>query len=187
MPVKNGVDASREITDALPETKVLILTASTQNDAVVEALAAGATGYLQKHSGKETLLRAIRDVADGEYRIPSDLMRRVFVGTRTSARPGEASGLRNLTSREQEILRSFSLGMSYRRHLWHPGQAGDHDETGTGGLGCAERLAGGRSQEKRIASEPPTARQRPRTTPMCSSTESLQDFDQTPPRAYRSG
>ena len=92
MPVKNGVDASREITEALPETRVLILTASTQSDAVMEALAAGATGYLQKHSGKETLLRAIRDVADGEYRIPADVMRRVFVGTRAAARPGEAPG-----------------------------------------------------------------------------------------------
>ena len=115
MPVKNGVDASREITEALPETRVLILTASTQNDAVVEALAAGATGYLQKHSGKETLLNAIRDVADGEYRIPADVMRRVFVGTRAAARPGGAPGLRSLTSREQEILRLFSLGMSYRQ------------------------------------------------------------------------
>ena len=115
MPVKNGVDASREITEALPETRVLILTASTQNDAVVEALAAGATGYLQKHSGKETLLRAIRDVADGEYRIPPDVMRRVFVGTRAGLRPGESPGLRSLTPREQEILKLFSHGMSYRQ------------------------------------------------------------------------
>ena len=44
MPVKNGVDASREITDMLPETRVLILTASTENNAVMEAVAAGATG-----------------------------------------------------------------------------------------------------------------------------------------------
>ena len=46
MPNKDGVDACREVMELLPETKVLMLTASTQEDAVVEAVAAGATGYL---------------------------------------------------------------------------------------------------------------------------------------------
>ena len=50
MPNKNGVDACREIMDQLPDTRVLILTASTEEDAIIEAVAAGATGYLHKHS-----------------------------------------------------------------------------------------------------------------------------------------
>ena len=66
MPLKNGIDACREITEMLPDTKVLMLTASAEEDAVMEAVAAGATGYLQKYSGKERLLRAVRDVAEGE-------------------------------------------------------------------------------------------------------------------------
>ena len=65
MPLKNGIDACREITEALPDTKVLMLTASTEEDAVVEAVAAGATGFLQKYSGKEKLLDTVRKVADG--------------------------------------------------------------------------------------------------------------------------
>ena len=56
MPLKNGIDACREITEMLPDTKVLILTASAEEDAVMEAVAAGATGFLQKYSGKEKLL-----------------------------------------------------------------------------------------------------------------------------------
>ena len=65
MPQKDGIEACREITDMLPETKVLILTASSEEDAVVESVAAGATGYLQKYSGKEHLLGIVRDVARG--------------------------------------------------------------------------------------------------------------------------
>ena len=51
----------------LPCTKVLMLMASTEEDAVVEAVAEGATGFLQKYSGKEKLLDTVREVADGEY------------------------------------------------------------------------------------------------------------------------
>ena len=50
MPCKDGVDACREIMELLPEIRVLMLTASTEEDAVIEAIAAGATGYLEKYS-----------------------------------------------------------------------------------------------------------------------------------------
>ena len=85
MPLKNGIDACREITEVLPDTKVLMLTAASEQDAVIEAVAAGATGYLEKYSGKEKLLRTVRDVAEGEHRIPGDVIKRVFAGFRTAA------------------------------------------------------------------------------------------------------
>ena len=56
MPNKDGIDACREIQELLPETRVLMLTASTEEDAVIEAVAAGATGYLQKYSRPEELV-----------------------------------------------------------------------------------------------------------------------------------
>ena len=46
MPNKDGVDACREIMETLPGTRVVMLTASTEADAVIEAVSAGATGYL---------------------------------------------------------------------------------------------------------------------------------------------
>ena len=109
MPNKDGVEASREITESLPNTRVIILTASTEEDAVVEAVAAGATGYLQKVSGMDRLASTVRGVAAGEMRIPADVVRRVF----DRIRSGEAEdGSDALTLREKEILAAYSRGMS---------------------------------------------------------------------------
>ena len=113
MPLKDGIEACREITELLPETRVLILTASSEEDAVMEAVAAGATGYLQKYSGKEQLLRTVRDVANGEYRIPAEAIRRVFAGIRVASEQVATQGPGRLTAREREILTLFAQGLSY--------------------------------------------------------------------------
>ena len=112
MPVKDGVDACREIVQSLPETRVLVLTASTDEDVVVDAVAAGASGYLHKFSGKETLLETIRDVVAGEFRIPGEVVRKVFAGMRSD--PEQAVATEDqLTARERQILKLFAEGRSY--------------------------------------------------------------------------
>ncbi len=113
MPGKDGIDSCREITEMLPDTRVLMLTASAEEDAVIEAVAAGATGYLQKYSGKEKLLVTVRDVADGEYRIQADLLRSVFAGIRAAAEQQRTRELDRLTRRECEVLTLFAQGLSY--------------------------------------------------------------------------
>ena len=113
MPVKNGIEACREITAILPDTRVLVLTASRQEYAVMEAVAAGATGYLQKYSGKEQLLRTVRDVANGDYRMPADAVRRAFSGVKATSSQISSSMPGMLTQREREILTLFSQGLSY--------------------------------------------------------------------------
>ena len=113
MPKKDGVDACREVMETLPATKVLILTASTNEDAVIEAVAAGATGYLQKFSGRDQLLATIRDVAAGELRVPATVVRRVFSGIRGYAEPTTEPDLAGLSSKEKEILTLFSQGLTY--------------------------------------------------------------------------
>ena len=70
MPGMNGIDACREITTALPDAKVLMLTAFSDRDSMDDALAAGATGYLPKLWGRDQLLNTLRDVVDGRYRSP---------------------------------------------------------------------------------------------------------------------
>ncbi len=113
MPGRDGIEACREIMDALPDISVLILTASTERNAVVEAVAAGADGYLQKLTGTEQLLATVRDVAKGEYRMPRDAMRRVFGRLRNAPGQRVPSKRRELTEREREILTQFAKGMSY--------------------------------------------------------------------------
>ncbi len=122
MPNKDGVEACREIMAAAPDTRVLMLTASTEEDAVIDAVAAGATGYLQKVFDGERFLTTVRDVAAGEARVPTNVIRRVFAAIRGGAAPAPPAAPAappattvpaSLTPREREILTSFSRGMSY--------------------------------------------------------------------------
>ena len=115
MPKKDGVEACREIMDYAPETRVLMLTASTEEDAIVEAVAAGATGYLQKETDREQLLSAVRTVALGNLRLPTGSVRRVFEAIRGAGTTEDAASASGLTPREREILVSFAGGMSYAR------------------------------------------------------------------------
>ena len=110
MPNKDGVEACREIMESLPNTKVVMLTASTEADAVIEAMAAGATGYLQKVVGMDQLLSTVRGAAAGEMRMPAEVVKRVLDRIRSGARLRDEL---DLTPREKEILTAFSLGMSY--------------------------------------------------------------------------
>ena len=157
MPKKDGVEACREIMESAPETRVVMLTASTEEDAVVEALAAGATGYLQKETGRDRLLSAVRDVAMGELRVPAEVVTRVFAAIRRGAKMGDAADRAGLTQREREILHLLrqghvplpdsggergQAGDRSQRHLRHPEQTEGQDDAGAGALGRAERIAG---------------------------------------------
>ena len=110
---RDGIDACREIKETVPDTRVLILTAATEEESVINAISAGATGYLRKLSNAQKLLDTIRDVAEGEYRIPQEVMRKVFAGIRTSPQLADKSTLDRLTEREKQILQLFAWGRSY--------------------------------------------------------------------------
>ena len=101
MPSKDGIDACREIMELLPDTKVMMLTASTEEDAVIEAIASGATGYLQKYSPPEELAGAVKDVAAGRLRLPEEAVRKVFALVRGDRRAFSDQPLDNLTELER--------------------------------------------------------------------------------------
>ncbi len=111
MPKKDGVEACRDILELLPATKVLILTASMEDDAVIQAIAAGASGFVQKYQGSQELVDAIRQVASGRLMMPDDAVRRVV----RMIRDGNAlmPSPRVLTVREREVLTHFARGKSY--------------------------------------------------------------------------
>ena len=114
MPEMDGIEACREITELLPGTRVLMLTASNEQDAIVRAIAAGATGYLQKYSGKEQLLTTLREVAQGEFRIPGSAARRLARAVRSPSADDAAERLETLTDRERAILKLFAEGLTYQ-------------------------------------------------------------------------
>ena len=113
MPNKDGIDACREIMELLPDTRVLMLTASSEMDAVIEAVAAGATGYLQKYSRPEELAEATLDVAEGRLRIPDEVVKEVFALVRRDREDVSNRAADRLTALERETLALFASGMSY--------------------------------------------------------------------------
>ena len=110
---------------------MLILTASTERNAVIEAVAAGADGYLQKFTGTEQLLATVRDVAKGEYRMPRDVMKRVFRRLRNMPEQSDSPRRPGLTEREKEILTQFAKGMSYSAIAESRGNRLELDSSGT--------------------------------------------------------
>ena len=113
MPGKDGIDACRDIMELLPDTRVLMLTASTEEDAVIEAVAAGATGYLLKYSRPEELMEAVLDVANDRVRIPGKVLREVFAMVRGDRKLASCQAPYRLTAPERETLTLFASGKSY--------------------------------------------------------------------------
>ena len=113
MPRMDGIDACREIMELLPDTRVMMLSAATEEDAAIEAIAAGATGYLHKYSQPKELLQAVLDVAEDRLRIPDKVTRQVFAMLRGQQRRMSAPALDKLTTLERETLRLFVSGKSY--------------------------------------------------------------------------
>ena len=113
MPHKDGIDACREIMELLPDTRVMMLTASSEEDAVIEAVAAGATGFLQKYSRPEEFVEAVLDVAGGRLRIPDKAVRTVFAMLRGQRKLVSRQPANKLTALERETLTLFARGRSY--------------------------------------------------------------------------
>jgi DNA-binding NarL/FixJ family response regulator len=113
MPVCTGVEATRRIKAERPQTKVVMLTVSDDDDDLFEAIKAGADGYLLKDLRPEDLFAMLQGVIRGETPISppvaSKLLGEFRRGTWRESRQGAGS---ELTAREKEILQCVSAGMS---------------------------------------------------------------------------
>jgi DNA-binding NarL/FixJ family response regulator len=117
MPRLDGVSATREIVNGYPACRVLVLTASAEQNDVLEAVKAGATGYLVKSSSREELIDAVTRTARGEAVITPGLAGLVLGEYRRMASEdldGE-EGAPQLTERETEILRLVAKGLGSRQ------------------------------------------------------------------------
>ncbi len=111
-----GIRAASEITKALPDTAVVMLTASRDDDDLFEALRAGASGYLLKDMDPDRLASALRGVMDGEAALPRSLALKVIQQLQSPSkrrfRSSKSSPVSRLTSRESEVLEMMAEGLT---------------------------------------------------------------------------
>ncbi len=118
LPVLSGVEATRQLIAADPSVRVLVLSASGEHADVLEAVKAGATGYLVKSASREELLDAVTRTALGEAVFTPGLAGLVLGEfRRLSASPTVSAGpaAPRLTDRETEVLRLVAKGLSYKQ------------------------------------------------------------------------
>ena len=117
LPDMSGVEVTRGLQAANPAVRVLVLSASGEQQDVLDAVKAGAVGYLLKSATRLELLDAVRRTADGEAVFTPGLAALVLGEfRRLSAAPaGAGRGVPRLSERETEILRMVATGLSYRQ------------------------------------------------------------------------
>ncbi|MGS2640544.1 MULTISPECIES: response regulator [unclassified Streptosporangium] len=115
LPDLPGVEVARRLAASEPPPRVLMLSASGEQEDVLEAVKAGASGYLLKSASKEEFLDAVRRTAEGDAVFTPGLAGLVLGEyRRLAARPAPETTPR-LTERETEVLRLVAKGLSYKQ------------------------------------------------------------------------
>lgn len=115
MPLLDGVAATRRLRDALPASRVIVVTTFDDDELVFEGLRAGAVGYLLKDVSSEKLVEAIRAAARGESFLQPSIAAKVlaeFSRLGPGAPPEPSALAEPLSERETEILRRVAAGES---------------------------------------------------------------------------
>jgi DNA-binding NarL/FixJ family response regulator len=112
MPGITGVEATRKISEVAPLARVVVLTISDQDSDVLNAIVAGACGYLLKDASIDDLLRGIRSASIGESLISPHIAAKVLQRVRASnTLPGGADAIRSeLSDREIQVLKLIANG-----------------------------------------------------------------------------
>lgn len=112
LPGQNGVECVRTLKPLLPDTQFVMLTVYEDSTHIFDALAAGATGYLLKHTPREALINALREVHSGGSPMTSNIARKV-VQTLQQTTP-KAKATDQLSKRENEVLSLLAQGYLYK-------------------------------------------------------------------------
>jgi DNA-binding NarL/FixJ family response regulator len=116
MPDLDGIAATRELSQAAPASKVLVLTTFEQDDYVFGALRAGASGFLLKRTRPEELIAAVHTIAAGDALLSPSVTRLVLDRMAQQPTPDlrDQAKLDELTPREREVLALVARGLSNR-------------------------------------------------------------------------
>ena len=113
LPDGNGVELCREIRSRMPEVACLMLTSYSDDEALFEAIIAGAAGYVLKQVRGSELIDAVRRVARGEHLLDPAVTHRLM--RKLSNPAGEDQRLASLTTREREVLDLIGEGFTNRQ------------------------------------------------------------------------
>jgi DNA-binding NarL/FixJ family response regulator len=116
MPLMNGLEATEHLCSWADPPKVIVLTTFHDDDYVVRALGAGASGFLLKDTPPATIVEAVQRVADGEPMLSPSVLARVITQLTAASTPARArqgrERLRRLTDREREVAVEVGRGLS---------------------------------------------------------------------------
>lgn len=111
LPAMNGVECVRQLTGALPDLIVLMLTVYEDTDAIFKSLTAGASGYLLKRTSSAELLESIRQAREGSSPMSGHIARKVV---QYFHRPPVSDPIEELSPREQAVLERLAQGCLYK-------------------------------------------------------------------------
>jgi DNA-binding NarL/FixJ family response regulator len=111
MPILDGLQATKRIKENNPEMKIMILTSFSDQDHVIPALEAGASGYQLKDSNPDDLIIAVRKLMNGEHQFPEKVTSQLLSHL-TGKKDKTNHLLDELTKREKEVLQEIACGKS---------------------------------------------------------------------------
>ncbi|MFJ9121237.1 response regulator [Streptomyces sp. NPDC102394] len=114
MPVMDGIDTTRRLSEEHPQIAVVVLTTFADDDSILAALGAGARGYLTKNAGRQDILRAIRAAAAGQSVLDREVQDRLLATARTRQAAPVPALPGDLTPREREVLTLIGQGLPNR-------------------------------------------------------------------------
>jgi DNA-binding NarL/FixJ family response regulator len=129
LPKLNGIEATRRVLAARPETKVIVLSMHSDSRFIREALKVGASGYLLKDSAFEELLSAVASVLEGKTYLSPAIAHIVVEHSLGRAPSAGWTAFSVLTPREREVLQLFAEGRSTKQIALHLGLSAKTVET----------------------------------------------------------
>jgi DNA-binding NarL/FixJ family response regulator len=112
MPGVDGIEATRRIHDHHPATKIVVLTTYSDDTSILDALRAGALGYLTKDAGRDHIAQAIRTAAAGQAVLDPTIHARLLAATAHHPDTPPSTPPDGLTTRETEVLTQLAAGHS---------------------------------------------------------------------------
>ena len=110
LPGKSGIDATKEIMEELPDTKIIMLTSFAEDDLLFDAINAGAYGYILKQIGSDDLINALEAIGRDEALLDPALTQKVFRRVREASRKATDEAFATLSDQEIRILSLISEG-----------------------------------------------------------------------------